>query len=154
MYLLQILCNLLLPMLYLLGLDRISVLAGNAALNAITALVDGGTPPAKLYLRTGARPATTLTADSGTLCSTLTMSNTSFGAASSDVSTAAAITSDTNIAASGTVAHFRIKTGMTAVCIIQGTVDTSGADLNFDNNICVAGGTAAISSFTLTMPIT
>jgi hypothetical protein len=75
------------------------------------------------------------------------------------VVTLAAITSDTNVDASGTAAWFRIHdvsegpTGASATKKrIDGTVGTSGADLNFNTVTFVAGGTAAISSFTITLP--
>jgi hypothetical protein len=95
----------------------------------------------------------------GTLLATLTFSAAWLGAASSGTSTLAAITSDTNVDASGTAAWFRIHdvsegpTGASATKKrIDGTVGTSGADLNFNTVTFVAGGTAAISSFTITLP--
>lgn len=95
----------------------------------------------------------------GTLLATLTFSSSWLGAASAGVSTLAAITSDTNVDASGTAAWFRIHdvsegpTGSSSTKKrIDGTVGTSGADLNFNTVTFVAGGTAAISSFTITLP--
>lgn len=97
----------------------------------------------------------------GTLLATLTFSSDWIGAASSGTSTLAAITSDTNVDASGTAAWFRIydvSEGVTGASStkrrIDGTVGTSGADLNFNTVTFVAGGTAAISSFTITLPAT
>ena len=97
----------------------------------------------------------------GTLLATLTFSTDWIGAASSGTSTLAAITSDTNVDASGTAAWFRIydvSEGVTGASStkrrIDGTVGTSGADLNFNTVTFVAGGTAAISSFTITLPAT
>jgi hypothetical protein len=95
----------------------------------------------------------------GTLLATLTFSSNWIGAASAGVMTLAAITSDTNVDASGTAAWFRmydVSEGVTGSSStkkrIDGTVGTSGADLNFDTVTFVAGGTAAISSFTITLP--
>lgn len=119
--------------------------------DALVDLIDAGTPPGTLVIRTGSAPTNTTDADSGTLLATLTFSTTAFGAASSGVATANAITSDTNVDASGTAAHFRIKNAAGTV-ITQGTVGTSGADINFDSVTFVAGGTAAISSLTITQP--
>jgi len=104
-----------------------------------------------LQIRTGSAPTNTTDADSGTLLATLTFSGTAFGAASAGVATANAITSDSNVDATGTAAHFRIKNGSGTV-VAQGTVGTSGADINFDSVSFVAGGTAAITSLTMTMP--
>jgi len=130
---------------------KISDLARNAAVNAVAALIDGGSGAGTLAIRTGVAPTNTTDADSGTLLATLTMSDPAFGAAASGTATAAAITSDTNIDATGTAAHFRLKNS-DAVTIIQGTVGTSGSDINFDSVSFIAGGTAAITSLTLTQP--
>ena len=131
---------------------KISVLGANAALDALVDLIDvGGT--GNCYIRTGAAPTATTDADTGTLLSTLPMSATAFGAAASNTVTANAITNDTNIAATGTAAHFRIKSGGATV-IIQGTVGTSGSDINFNSVSFVAAGTASISSMVITQPLT
>jgi hypothetical protein len=129
----------------------ISTAARSAAADGIVDLIDGGAGAGTLLIFTGAAPATPATADSGTLLATLTFSDPAFGAAASGVATASAITSDTNVDASGTAAHFRIKDS-NAVVILQGTVGTSGADINFNTVTFVAGATAAISSLTLTQP--
>lgn len=131
-----------------------SMIACKAGLDAITALVTGtGTMP----IRTGAQPATTLTADSGTLLATPTMNATAFPANSTSgtsdgnaTATANAITSDTNAAASGTAGYFRIKTGGGTV-IFQGNIGTSGADLNLNTTTITAGDTVAITSFKVTL---
>lgn len=133
-----------------------SIIAAKAALDAITALVNGG-GTGHLYIRTGAQPTKTTDADSGTLLATLTMSATAFGASTSATSdglataTANAITSDTNAAASGTAAHFRIKSGGATV-ILQGNVSTSAADLNFNTTTITAGDTIAVTSLKATLP--
>jgi hypothetical protein len=119
----------------------ISTAARSAAADGIVDLIDGGAGAGTLLIFTGAAPATPATADS----------DPAFGAAASGVATASAITSDTNVDASGTAAHFRIKDS-NAVVILQGTVGTSGADINFNTVTFVAGATAAISSLTLTQP--
>lgn len=132
---------------------KISNLARSAMCDALRALVDGGSGAGTLGIRTGSAPTNTTDADSGTLLATCTFSDPSFGAASSGVATASAITSDTNVDNSGTAAHFRIYDS-NAVCIMQGTVGTSGSDINFNTVTFVAGGTCAISSMTLTVPTT
>jgi hypothetical protein len=129
----------------------ISTSARDGACNAIVDLIDAGSGAGTLAIRTGAAPATPATADSGTLLATLTMSDPAFGNSSTGTATASAITSDTNVDNSGTAAHFRIKDSDANV-IIQGTVGTSGADINFNSVTFVAGGTAAISSLTVTVP--
>jgi hypothetical protein len=130
---------------------KISDSARNAAVNAVAALIDGGSAHGNLYIRTGAAPTNTTDADSGTLLSTLPMSDPAFGSAAGGTATANAITSDTNIAATGTAGHFRGKDS-NGVTVLQGSCGTSGADINFDSVSFIAGGTCAISSLTLTQP--
>ncbi len=130
---------------------KISDSARNAAVDAVAALIDGGSSNANIYIRTGAAPTNTTDADSGTLLATLPMSDPAFGAASGGTATANAITSDTNIAATGTAGHFRAKDS-DGNTVFQGSCGTSGADINFDSVSFIAGGTCAISSLTLTQP--
>jgi hypothetical protein len=120
--------------------------------DAVTALIDGGSGAGTLAFRTGAAPTNVGDADSGTLLATCTFSDPSFGAASSGTATANAITSDTNVDNSGTPGYFRVKDSAATV-VLQGSVGTSGADINFNSVTWVAGGTVAISSLTLTQPV-
>jgi len=129
---------------------KISDLARSAACNAIVDLLDVG-GAGTLTFRTGAAPAATTDADSGTLLATCPFAAEAFGAASAGVATAAAITSDSSVDASGTPEHFRAKSGAGTV-IFQGTVGTSGANINFDSVTWVAGGTVAVSALTVTVP--
>lgn len=81
---------------------------------------------------------------------TMTFSYPAFGAAAAGVATASAITDDTN-ATAGTAAVMRVTTS-TPTTLYQGTVGTSGADLNL-NTLSIAGGdTVSITSATITMP--
>lgn len=130
---------------------KISDSARNAAVNAVAALIDGGSSNGNINIRTGAAPTNTTDADSGTLLATLPMSDPAFGSASGGTATASPITSDTNIAATGTAGHFRAKDS-DGVTVFQGSCGTSGADINFDSVSFIAGGTCAISSLTLTQP--
>ena len=130
---------------------KISDAVRNAMVDSATALIDAGSGAGKIEIRTGAAPTNTSDADSGTLLATVTFSDPSFGASSAGTATANSITSDTNVDNSGTAAHFRIKDSNNVVRC-QGTVGTSGADMNFNTTTFVAGGTAAISSLTLTQP--
>lgn len=127
---------------------RLANATRSAACNAVVDLLDSGT----IAIRTGAQPINVDDVDSGTLLATLTFGVTAFGAASNGVATANAITSDTTADASGTAAHARIKTSVAAIhsdC----TCGQGSGDINFDNNVIVAGGTVAISSMTWTQPI-
>lgn len=137
------------------NLFKLGTTMRNAACDAIVDTIDGGTPPGRIEHRTGSQPTNVSDASSGTLLGTNLFSNPAFGAASSGVATANAITSDTNADASGTAGYFRIYTGAggDTAALCQGNTGTSGADMNFDNNVIVAGGTIAISSMTITVPI-
>jgi hypothetical protein len=130
---------------------RLSTAARNAGCDGIVDLIDSG-GAGTIRVRTGAQPTNVGDADSGTLLGTLTFSATAFGAASTGTATAAAITSDTNADNSGTAGHFRIYTGGAAIHS-DGTCGQGSGDLSFDNSVIVAGGTIAISAFTITQPI-
>lgn len=130
---------------------KISALCRSAACDAVVDKIDEGAGAGTIGIRTGSAPTNTTDADSGTLLATLTFSDPAFGAASTGVATASAITSDTNVDASGTAAHFRIYDSDAEVHM-QGSVGTSGSDINFNTVTFVAGGTAAISSLTITVP--
>lgn len=129
---------------------RLSTAARNAACDAITALINSG-GAGTIRIRTLTQPTNVGDPDNGTLLGTLTFSATSFGSSSTGTASANTITSDTSADASGTAANFRIYNGSSAIHS-DGTCGTSGADMNFDNNIIVSGGVIAISSMTLTVP--
>lgn len=104
---------------------------------------------ATIEIRTGTKPATPETAATGTLLATVAISG-SFTAAGGALTAAnpAAVT----VAASGTAGHFRVKTsGGTAK--VDGTVGTSGADMNLDNVALVAGGSVDLGVPTITVPV-
>lgn len=136
------------------NLFKLGTTARNAACDGIVDTIDGGTPPGRIEHRTGTQPTNVGDASTGTLLGTNLFSNPAFGAAAAGVATANAITSDTSADNSGTAGYFRIYTGTGAdtAALAQGNSGTSGADLNFDNNVIVAGGTIAISSMTVTVP--
>lgn len=133
----------------------ISIAGAKAMLNALTALFTGGAGTLKIF--TGSAPATTLTADSGTLLSTLTLSSTAFPASTNATSnglataTANAITADTSAAATGTAGYFRAKTNG-GVVLVQGTCGTSAADFIMNTTSITAGDTVACSSWLITLP--
>ncbi len=131
---------------------RLGTLARNAGANGAINLVDAGGGAGKILIRTSTQPTNVGDADSGTLLATLPLSATAFGAASTGVKTANSITSDTNAAASGSATQFRMKDFANAV-IADGTCGLGSGDLSFDNNVIVAGGTVAITSFLITQPI-
>lgn len=135
---------------------RISTGAAQAACNAVVDLLDGGAGAGYVEIRTGSQPATVATAASGTLLGTLTLSDPAFGnatAASPSVATASAITSDTNADASGTAGWFR-GYDSTGAAVIDGSITATGGggDMTLDTVSIVAGGTIALTSWTISHP--
>jgi hypothetical protein len=125
---------------------QLSVAARNGRLDAIETAV--GTA-AKLELRTGAQEANCAAAATGTLLATLALPSDWMAAASGGTKALAGTWSGTGSAA-GTAAHFRITDTAGTTCHMIGTVGTSGADLNLDNNVIAISQTINITSFTLT----
>ncbi len=116
--------------------------------DAEAALYNSGT----IQIRTGSQPTAPDDAAAGTLLGTLTFSSTAFGSTnSSGVATANSITSDSSADNSGTAGHARL---LNSSATIRGdcTCGQGSGDINFDNNVIVAGGVIAISSLTLTTP--
>jgi hypothetical protein len=120
----------------------------NAKLDQITSQV-GTSGRLKIYDATGGTPANAGTAlGSQVLLADLPLSATFAPASSGGVLTANAIT-NANAAATGTAAFFRLTTsGGTAIA--QGSVGTSGSDLNLNTTSIVSGGPVAVSSLTIT----
>lgn len=122
--------------------------ARDAALNAVTALVNGGT----LVIYSGAAPANADAALSGnTVLAQLPLGNPAFGAAAAGVATANTITADSSADATGTPTFFRLLTSGGTV-VYQGTAGASGQELNLANlsgGQIVAGGSVSVSSLTV-----
>jgi hypothetical protein len=122
-----------------------------AKLDALDTMV-GTSPLLRIY--SGTPPATANAALSGnTLLAELAMSATAFGAAAGSgtvTKTANSITSDSSADATGTATFFRIYKSDGTTCRIQGSVGTSGADLNLNSTSITSGGTVAVSSLVIT----
>ncbi len=134
----------------------ISNAAAIAAVDAIVDLIDvgGGTAYLRIYDGTQATdPDTAVGAQ--TLLAQLEFSATAFGnaadATGKATATANSITTDGNCPAAGTATWFRVisKGGL---AIFDGSVGTSGCDLNLDNVVIVLGGSCAVSDLTLSLP--
>lgn len=119
--------------------------------NAMLDLVDSDIGTSGfLRIYDGTKPATADTALSGnTLLAECDLSATAFGAASGGVLTANSITAEASAPATGTATFFRLVTSG-GTCIVQGTVSTSGADLNLSTVSITTGDTVSITSFTIT----
>lgn len=123
----------------------------NAMLDALETAV--GTS-AVLKVRTGAPPATVATADSGTVCLTMTLPSDWMAAASSGTKAKSGTWEDTSADNAGTGGHFRIYASDGTTAHWQGTVTISGGggDMTFDNNVFAASQAAGVNTFTLTAP--
>lgn len=103
----------------------------------------------RINIYTGAQPADADSAPTGTLLGTLSMSATGIAAAAAGVSAWNAITSDTSADNSGTAGWFRVykaADGAGASSTLRRLDGAIPADLDFDNEVFVAGGTIAISA--------
>lgn len=130
---------------------RLGTTMRNNACNGIVDTIDQGSGAGKINFFTSTQPGS-VGGTYGTLLGTCPMSDPAFGNSSTGTATASAITSDTNADASGTCTCFNIADSDNNV-LADGTCGTSGADINFDNNVIVAGGTIAVSSLTVTVPV-
>lgn len=121
--------------------------ASEAAVNAVTALLNGGT----LKIYTGSQPSLD-GALTGTLLATLTFSPTAFGSAVASggtvTATANTITSATAVA-TGTAGYCALVTSGGAT-VATGTVGTSGANLNLNSTSITSGAPVSVSSLTIT----
>ena len=119
----------------------------NARLDTLTTSL-GASAVVKIY--SGTVPANVGASLSGnTLLAQLTCSSTFAAASSGGVLTANAITTENSADGTGTASFFRI-TNSGGVAKIQGSVGTSGADLNLNTTSIVAGAAVSISSMTIT----
>jgi hypothetical protein len=130
--------------------------AAKAGCDAVAALANSGS----LKIYAGTQPTDANTAiSSQTLLATLTMGSTAFAASAAAGTTPArkataianSITDDTSADASGTATWFRLLKSDNSV-IMDGSVGTSGCDLNLASVNVVAGEDIAITSFTLSQP--
>jgi hypothetical protein len=127
-----------------------------AACDAAAALCNGGT--VNIYDGTQAADANTAVG-AQVLLATLPLSATAFGASSCSgttpnrkaTATANTITDDSSADATGTATWFRVLDSSAGV-VYDGSVDTSGADLNLATTSLTAGEAVSITSWTLSQP--
>lgn len=116
--------------------DAITTATGNAALFRIY----DGTPPA----------SANAALSGNTLLAELTCASPFAAGAASAALTASAITQDSSANATGTASFFRLYKSDGTTVIAQGTVSTSGADLNLNTTSIVSGGPVAVTSLVWT----
>lgn len=123
--------------------------ARNAMLDALNASVGAS---AIFTIFAGVQPAdvsSAATAANVTIAALAMTESSAFAAATGGVITANTITSDSS-AVGGTAAWFSIQKS-TGARVMDGSVGTSGADLNLNSTTITTGATVAISSFTVTI---
>lgn len=132
--------------------------AAKAAADAIVDLIDVGTTNAngKLRIYDGTQPANPdVAVTTQNLLAELDLSNPAFGAAADGdpggLATANSITDDSSADATGTASWFRVV-DRDENAIIDGSVGTSGADLNLGSVSITSGQAVSITSWTVTMP--
>lgn len=103
-----------------------------------------------LRIRSGAAPANPAAARTGTVLATLPLPADWLSNASNGVKTLLGTWQDTAADASGTAGHWEIMGSTGTTCHVQGSVGTSGAELNLLSLSLVAGQPVNITSWTLT----
>lgn len=103
----------------------------------------------KVRIYSGTQPANVAAAITGTILAELPLSATAAGATSAGVTTLNAITTDSSADNTGTASHFRVLQSNGTTGHVDGSVGTSGQDMNLNTTSIVSGGPVAISSWTL-----
>lgn len=125
-----------------MAVNTISTALRNTMCDAFVDSLDDGAGAALLEIHTAAF---------ATLLATLTFSDPAYGAASSGVAQENAITDDSSADATGTAAVLRVTTS-DPTTLFEGTVSTSGADINFNSVAFVSGDTVSVSDLPATFP--
>ncbi len=114
----------------------------NSIADGVVDQIDGGTTNAtgQLILRTAGDVA----------LATLNFSNPAFGDAAAGVATAASIT-DESSATAGTSTKCTLE-DRDNTTIVNGSVGTSGEDINLSSNVFGAGDTVSVTALTYTAP--
>lgn len=128
---------------------KLAAALSNAMLDTVTSQLGAS---ALLRIYDGAQPAgPSVAVGAQVLLGTLTCNATFAPGASGGVLTLNAITQDSAADATGTATWFRLLTsGGTAK--LDGSIGTSGADLNLNTTSIVTGGPISVSSATLSLP--
>lgn len=130
---------------------RLSVALANTLANAVDDEVNGGAGDGTLKIYSGTQPATADDAASGTLLATFTLEATAFGAASSGTITLAGVPMTVAAGNSGTAGWFRIEQS-DGDNVLDGSVGTSGSQINLNTTSITSGVNVTITSGTITMP--
>lgn len=126
---------------------KLANIAANAKANALCALLNSG----HLDIYDGTQPATADTAiTTQTRLASLTFSGTACASAVAGVATANAITADSDADATGTASWFRAWKSDHTTPVMDGSVGTSGADLNLSSVSITIHDAVSVATFTVT----
>lgn len=136
---------------------RISVATGNAQADAFGVRFDSGI----LEIRSGAAPAASRDAPTGTVLSSISLPADAFGAAVAGVISKLGTWQDASADAAGTATWGRFKkTGDLGTtndtderCDVDIGISGSGATLELDNTSIAVGQQVTVTSFTFTQPL-
>jgi len=130
---------------------HISVDSTDLMCNALVDQLDASAGSLKIF--DGTMPAECATANAGTVCSTITLPAPAFGVASGDGLAEGATMpwTDSSADATGTAQYFRVYLNGGA-CVMQGTVGTSGCDMNLNSVAIQIGASVSITAFGVTVP--
>lgn len=109
-----------------------------------------------LEIRSGAAPGPE-NAETGTLLASITLPADAFAAASGSSAAKAGTWQDASADGTGTAAHFRMRRSgdaggaSTTTSRLEGTVGTSGSDINLDSTSITAGQSVTITSFSFSL---
>ncbi|MFI7468156.1 hypothetical protein [Nonomuraea sp. NPDC049646] len=123
----------------------------NAACDAIVDALDAGAGAATIEVRSGTQPATADAAATGTVLATFTLADPAFGPASGGGANLLSTPRSTTGSAAGTAGWFRAKDSNGNTCF-DGSVGTSGADMNLNTLTISVGVAVDLTSGTVTMP--
>lgn len=135
---------------------KLATATANALANAVNTTVGSG-GKIVIYGGTGvSEPATADTAATGSALATFTLGASAFGSASGGVIDMAGGTAGVplTVAASttGTAVYFRLLKSDGTTVVLQGSVGTSGQQLNLNTTSITSGVNVTITSGTVTMP--
>lgn len=130
---------------------RLAAATANSMATAIAAAVDLQTGAGTIKVYTGTQPVTGDSAETGSLLATFTLATTAFTGPSSGQLTLASTPLTVAAAATGTAGWFRLEDA-SGNNVLDGTVGTSGQQLNLNTLSITNGVNVTITSGTITVP--
>lgn len=124
----------------------------NAMTDAVVDLIDAGSGPGTVEIRTGSQPATGSDTATGTLLATVTLADPAFGASSSGTANATDPVAVTAVA-TGTAGWYRVRDSNGA-SVFDGAITATGGggDMTVANTSIVTAQPVDITSFSVTAP--